>query len=65
MFKTQNKIKLSLKANYDAQFNIRSKIPTFVMKPLKSMVNHVSDRISPQQLAYEMERADIPDDCIF
>ena len=52
----------TLKAKDDALLNIRPKRPAFVLKPLKSMLNPVIDRISLQQLEYEMERVDIPDD---
>ena len=52
---------LSLKAKYDALFKIISKRPTFVQKPLKSVLNLVVDRIFLQQPEYEMERADVPD----
>ena len=54
--------KLSLKAKDDAMFKIRSKIPAFAMKQLNAMPNILVDRISIQQLEYEMERADLPDD---
>ena len=32
------------------------------MNPLKSMINHVVDILSTQNLEYEMEVVDIPDD---
>ena len=41
---------------------MKSKIPAFVIKPLNDMLNHVIDRISLQQLKYEMERTDLPHD---
>ena len=53
---------LSLKSKDDALFNIRSKIPAFVLKPLKAILNLVVDRISLQHFGYEMERANLPDD---
>ena len=62
-FKIQTEIQcLSLKAKNDALFKIRSKITAFVLNPLKAMLNLVVDIISLQQLDYEMERANIPDD---
>ena len=65
-FKIQTKIIfLSIKAKDDSLFKIMSKIPAFVLNPLKAMLNLVVDRISLQQLEYEMERADIPDDYNF
>ena len=43
-----------LKTDYDAlfnnRFNIRSKIPDFALRPLKSMLNFEVDRLSFQQL---------------
>ena len=39
-----------------------SKRPAFVLKPLNTIVNLVVNRISPQQIDYEIERADLPDD---
>ena len=33
------------------------------MDPLKAIMKLVVDRISFQQLEYEMERDDLPDDC--
>ena len=63
LFKIQMKKHCSyLKAKYDALFKIRSKIPAFVLNPLKSMLNLVVDRISLQKLEYEMKPDDIPDD---
>ena len=56
---------LSLYAKDDVLFNIRSKIPAFALKPLKAMWNLVVDRIFLQQLEYEIERADLPDDYVF
>ena len=65
-FKIQmKKYCLYLKAKDYALFKIRSKRPNFVLNPLKYMLNLVVDIISLQQLEYEMERADLPDDCIF
>ena len=32
------------------------------MNPLQTMLNHVIDTLSLQQLEYEMDRADLPDD---
>ena len=45
---------LSLKAKDDVRFKIKSKILAFLLKILKAMLNHVIDRISLQQLEYEM-----------
>ena len=56
---------LSLKSKDDELFKIRSKIPAFVLNPLKDMLNLVVYRISLQQLEHEMERADLPDDYFF
>ena len=53
---------LSLKSKDDVLFKIESKMTAFVMKPSKSMLNLVVDRIYIQQLQYEMERADLQDD---
>ena len=53
---------LYLKAKDDALFKIRSKITAFVLKPLKAMLNPIAEIIYLQQLEYEMERADLPDD---
>ena len=39
--------------------------PSFAMNILKAMLNHIVDRISLQQLDYEMEPNDIPDDYNF
>ena len=46
----------------DALFKNRSKQSAFVLRSLKAMLNHEMDRLSPQKLEYEMERADLPDD---
>ena len=65
-FKIQmKKYCLYLKAKDGLLFKIRSKIPAFVIKQLKAMLDLVVDRIYLQQLEYEMERADLPDDYIF
>ena len=56
---------LSLKSQDDALIRNRSKKPGILLKPLKAMIDHVVDRLSPQKLEYEMERIDIPDDYIF
>ena len=39
------------------------KKPAFLLKPLMAMLKLVVDRISIQQLEYEMERADLTDNC--
>ena len=46
-------------------FNNRSKIPTFVLRPLKAMLNFEVDRLSLQQLEYKMDRTDYPVDYNF
>ena len=56
---------LSLKARDDSLFKNISKKPAFVLNPLKAMIKHVVDIISLQQLDYEMECVDIPDDYNF
>ena len=53
---------LSLKSKDDALFNIRLKIPAFVLNPLKAMMNLVVDIIYLNQLEYEMDCADLSDD---
>ena len=52
---------LSLKAEYDALFQNKSKITAFVLKPLKSMPKPIVDIFFLQQLEYEIESTDIPD----
>ena len=65
-FKIQmGKHHLSLKAEDDELFNNRFLKPAFVLKPVNSMLNLVVNRISIQKLEYEMDRADLPDNCIF
>ena len=56
---------LSLKAQDDALFKNSLKKTGFVLKPLNAMLNHVLDILSLQQLEYEMERVDLPDDYNF
>ena len=56
---------LSLKAKDDAMFKNSSKIPSFVMNQLNTMLNLVVEIIYLQQLEYEMERADLLDEYIF
>ena len=46
-------------------FGIGKKKPVIVLNPLKSMFDHVVDRLSLQKLEYEMERVDLPDDYNF
>ena len=66
MFKIQMKKNcLSLKTRDDALFKVKSKIPTFVLKPIKAIRKFLVDIISLQQLGYEMERSDLPDDYFF
>ena len=64
----EKKVKMhcySVKAEDDALSNNSSKIPAFVLRPLKSMLNYEVDRLSLQQLLYEMNRTDYPVDCNF
>ena len=61
-FTIKIKKQLSQKAKDDALFKIRSKRPVFLLKLLKNIPNPVVYSISLQQLEYEMECADIPDD---
>ena len=56
---------LYIKAEDDALFNNRSKKPAFVIRPLNTIIKIEVDRLSLQQLEYEMYRADLPDDYIF
>ena len=61
-FKTQIKVHyLSLYAEDDALFKNRSQKPSFALRPLKSMLNFEVDRLSLQQIEYEMDCADLPD----
>ena len=55
----------SFKAEDDALFKNRSKMPAFVLMLLNSMLNFEVDIISLQQLDYEMGRTDYPVDCNF
>ena len=55
----------SLKIDYDALFKNRPKIPAFVLIPLKSTLNFEVDRLSLQQLEYEMDCTDYPVDFNF
>ena len=55
----------SLKDQDDTLFKNRFKKTTFVLRILNTMLNFKVDRISYQQLEYEMDRADIPDYYIF
>ena len=52
----------SLKAEDDALFNNMSKIPAFVLSPLKSILNSEVDRLSLRQLEYDMDRTNYPID---
>ena len=54
-----------LKIDDDALFKNGSKRPAFVLRPLKSVLNFEVDILSLQQLEYEMDCADLPDDYIF
>ena len=61
-FKIQMKIHcLSLKNQDDALLRIGKK-PAFVLRPLNAMLKSEVDRLSLQQLEYEMDHADLPDD---
>ena len=53
---------LSLEEKDDALFKISSNKFAFLLKPLEDMLNLVVDGIYLQQIEYEMERADLPDD---
>ena len=46
-------------------FKNRSKKPALVISPLKAMLKSEVDRLSLQQLEYEMDCADYPDDYNF
>ena len=54
-----------LKTQDDALFKNRSKLPDFVLRPLKFMLNLEVDRLSLQQLEYEMDCTDYPADYNF
>ena len=54
-----------LKNQYGAMFENRSKRPSFVLRPLRSMLNFEVDRLSLQKLEYEMDSADHPGDYNF
>ena len=49
----------------DDLFKNKSKRPTFVLRPFLTMLNLEVDRLSLQQLEYEMDRTDYPVDLIF
>ena len=53
---------LSLKIDDDDVFKNSSKRPIFVIRPFLTMLNIEVDRISLQQLEYEMDRTDYPVD---
>ena len=55
----------SFKINDDALFKNRSKKPAFLLTPLKSMLNFKVDRLSIQNLEYEMDRTYYPVDYNF
>ena len=66
VFKIQMKIfSLYIKSEDGALFNNSSRKPAFVLRTLKAMLNHVINRLSFQQLEYEMERTGLPDGYIF
>ena len=48
----------SITIDDDALFKNSSKRPAFVLRPLRSMLNYEVDRLSFQQLEYEMDRTD-------
>ena len=65
-FKIQIKIhSYSLKIDDGALFNNGSKIPSFVISPLKSVLNFEVYRLSLQQLEYEMDCTYNPVSCNF
>ena len=51
---------LSLKLDDDDLSKNRSKIPTFVIRSFLTMLNLEVDKISLQQLEYEIDRTDYP-----
>ena len=55
----------ALKLDDDGRFKNRLKRPTFFIKPFSTMLNLEVDRISLQQLEYEMDRTDYPVDYSF
>ena len=66
MLETRNNVHFySLKIDDDALFKNMSKRPAFVLRPLKSMLNFEVDRLSIQQLEYEMDCTDYPANYIF
>ena len=60
-----NMIVILFKTQDDAMFKNGSKRPTFVLRPLKAMLNFEVDRLSLQQLEYKMDRTDYPVDYSF
>ena len=52
----------SLKIDDDALFKNRPKRPAFLLRPLRSVLNFEVDRLSPQQIEYEMDCTDYPVD---
>ena len=54
-----------LKTKDNELFKNRSKITAFVLIPLKNMLNFEVDRLSLQQLEYEMDCTDYPVDYNF
>ena len=55
----------SLEMDNDALFKNRSKIPAFVLRPLKSMLNFEVEKLSLHQLDYEIDCTDYPVDYNF
>ena len=53
------------KIDDDSMFKNRSENIDFLLRPLKSMLNFEVNRLSLQQLEYEMDCTDITDDYIF
>ena len=54
-----------LKIEDAALLNNRSKIPTFVLRPLKYILNFEVHRLSLQQLEYRMDHTGYPVDYIY
>ena len=54
-----------LKIDNDALFKKMSKIPAFVLRPLKAMLNFEADILYLQKIEYEMDRTDYPVDYYF
>ena len=64
-FEKMNMHFYSLKIDDDELFKNMLKRPVSIISPLKSMLNFEVDRLSLQQLEYEMDRTDYPVDYNF